>query len=1047
MRKITFIILYISALCCNAQNLSLRNYGIEDGISQSFIYSLNQDDKGYLWIGTGEGLVKFDGHNFQTITSGDSLSEDFVATSYKDNNGKIWYGHQNGGITCFDNGTFKKINVSKIPANIITSIKEHQGTIWYSTQSNGLVKIDSKDKLTNYSTAFRDKLVFDFQFTNEGNLLVATDLGLLLYEMVDGFPRFSKNISEIPEGQINKIIKYTDSNEYWICTNDFGLIKLTIDYRKKDYISTKSIGDTYGINMASVLSIFFDSNENLWIATDGNGVYKAAKTKSGYSEFVNIIGLNKELEISGVIYEDRENNIWIGTSGNSLATIKDNKFEIYPVIDTLVNESVSTILVNDSLRIFGLKGVLIKENFVTNKRTSYTNLEGLPNDLITCSFIDRDQNYWIGTENNGIYVKYKNSNIFEEINYSGDNLANSVNAITGEKQFIWFATKFGLYRYNKITKDYFIYTTETELHHNNISHLYKEPNTPNLWVATLSNYLIRIKGTKIDSYEIKNSTQVLNITSLTSDDKGLIWLSTYGNGVYMFNKKNFTPFKNNNELLSQYCYSLIYKENSIWIGHRSGASKINLENSSVKIYQKDEGFYGDCNYNAIATNSSGNIWIGTTKGVCKYIPEKDKPNSIAPKTDFVSTIIFNNNTETINRDSKISLKNGVYKLKFNFIGLSFKESEKLTYSYKLEGHDLEWTEGDLNNFVSYNRVEPGTYKFKVKSCNSDGYCDENIASIDIFIDKPYWRKWWFILIVSTVLIYSIYLLIKFREKRQRNLQKYLETKLNERTREVVEKKNELETVHQDITDSINYAKRIQKAIMPLKRELNKHLPESFIFFRPRDIVSGDFYWFKRISEERIVIACADATGHGVPGAFMSMIGSTILEDASKRKSVDSPQDMMYTLEEEIVNMLSNEDGDEITRDGMDISICEINLKTQQVKVCSAMRPVFLISNGELIDVKSSRNPIGGGYSNKKQFEIETYQLKKGDMIYMFTDGYPDQFGGPKGKKYKTSRLKEVFDFMKDKKGKEQLNIISNNFDKWTENHDQIDDVLVMGIRL
>ena len=510
MRTFLSILLISFSLWGYSQNLSLRTYGIEDGISQSFIYSLNQDDKGYLWIGTGEGLVKFDGHTFKTITSGDSLSENYIATSFKDSNGKIWYGHQNGGITCIDNGTFKKINVSKIPSNIITSIKEYQGTIWYSTQSNGLVKIDSKDKLTNYSTAFRDKLVFDFHFTNEGNLLVATDLGLLLYEMIDGFPRFSKKITEIAEGQINKIVKQVDSNDYWICSNDFGLIKLTIDFSKKEYISTKSIGNTYGINMTSVLSIFFDSNENLWVATDGNGVFKASKTKTGYSEFVNIKGINNELEISGVIYEDRESNIWIGTHGNSLATIKDNKFEIYPVIDTLVNESVSTILVNDSLRVFGLKGILVKENFVTNKRVTYSLSEGLPNDIITCSFIDADQNYWIGTEHNGIYVKYHGSNIFEEINYSGDNLANSVNAITGEKQFIWFATKFGLYRYNKITKDYFIYTTETELHHNNISHLYKEPNTPNLWVATLSNYLIRIKGTKIDSYEIRNSTQVHN---------------------------------------------------------------------------------------------------------------------------------------------------------------------------------------------------------------------------------------------------------------------------------------------------------------------------------------------------------------------------------------------------------------------------------------------------------------------------------------------------------------------------------------------------------
>jgi serine phosphatase RsbU (regulator of sigma subunit) len=323
------------------------------------------------------------------------------------------------------------------------------------------------------------------------------------------------------------------------------------------------------------------------------------------------------------------------------------------------------------------------------------------------------------------------------------------------------------------------------------------------------------------------------------------------------------------------------------------------------------------------------------------------------------------------------------------------------------------------------------------------------VTLNIRVKPPIWKTWWFSLLSILVAAFAVYVIIKFREKKQKQLQEYLERELAARTKEVVEQKEVIEIKNRDITDSINYAKRIQTSMLPPVKRLQQHFSGSFVFYHPRDIVSGDFYWFDQINDTKFTIVCADSTGHGVPGAFMSMIGSTLLKDICTREANNAPSKVLQALDNELRNTLNQnlEDGTK-PGDGMDIIVCEIDLKTHYVRYASAMRPMIIYRNGEEVFVKGSRNSVGGHYDKEDNlFEDEGLQLSKGDIIYMFSDGYSDQFGGPMGKKFKMVRLKNLLQDIHTKPMDEQCIHVKNTFHLWKENYEQVDDVLFMGIKI
>jgi serine phosphatase RsbU (regulator of sigma subunit) len=498
-------------------------------------------------------------------------------------------------------------------------------------------------------------------------------------------------------------------------------------------------------------------------------------------------------------------------------------------------------------------------------------------------------------------------------------------------------------------------------------------------------------------------------------------------------------------LLSNYSYSILAdKENNIWIGHERGISRYNQNTGITKVIGTGFAGNGMCNQNGIYESPDGKILIGTTEGLIIYDRLKDQNNQIAPINNINSVTI--NNVEYQYQPSFSLPYKKRYNVKISFTGINFSDPGKVYYSTFLENYEDDWTEITDQREVSYS-LRDGRYKFNLISVNEDGLEQEKPLTLEVNIKKPFWRTWWFILLLISIVTGIVIMIIREREKAQKKIQEYLEKELEARTKVVMKQKTELELQNLEITDSINYARRIQSSILPDIKRLKEHFRDAFVMLYPRDIVSGDFYWFDKTDDDTFILVCADSTGHGVPGAFMSMIGSTLLQDIVSRQRISKPSEILTMLDKQIFTILNQNLEEGVSNDGMDIVVCEFTLKNRHVRFSSAMRPVLLVMGGETYYIKGNRASVGGQTVQEKYFDDQEYYLNEGDIIYMFSDGLPDQFGGTDGKKMKVARLKNLVGDISGLPVKEQEEALEKFYREWKGNYEQVDDILFMGIQV
>ena len=249
----------------------------------------------------------------------------------------------------------------------------------------------------------------------------------------------------------------------------------------------------------------------------------------------------------------------------------------------------------------------------------------------------------------------------------------------------------------------------------------------------------------------------------------------------------------------------------------------------------------------------------------------------------------------------------------------------------------------------------------------------------------------------------------------------------------------------ELTDSIKYASYIQSALLPAPDLFQRLLKEYFIFFLPKDFVSGDFYWIGRHRNEIIVVA-ADCTGHGVPGAFMSILGISFLNEILGKGCFSSAAGILNQLRERVMKSLHQTGERNEQKDGMDIALCMFNPDTGALEYAGANNPFYLVRQGTLIEIRGDRMPIGINIVEEKSFTNHTLQLEENDMVYLITDGYPDQFGGPDEKKFKYKPFKELLEKISKKPMKDQKQLLENEMHQWMQNLKQVDDILVVGFK-
>jgi serine phosphatase RsbU (regulator of sigma subunit) len=307
---------------------------------------------------------------------------------------------------------------------------------------------------------------------------------------------------------------------------------------------------------------------------------------------------------------------------------------------------------------------------------------------------------------------------------------------------------------------------------------------------------------------------------------------------------------------------------------------------------------------------------------------------------------------------------------------------------------------------------------------------EPLKKISVLQEKEYW--YFTILGVFSILYWVIIYFRSDNEDYERELEK---------KNDVIEEKNK------DILSSIHYAKRIQRALLASDSLLKNHLPQHFIFYKPKDIVSGDFYWGDETPDGKFLLLTGDCTGHGVPGAFMSLLNISIIHELTFSQNISRPDLLLNAQRDAIIQSLNPEGSDELSRDGMDCVLCSFDFRNKKLEFACANNPLWLMRNGEITEFKADKQPVGLSAGVKKEFGLHTIDLQTGDIVYTFTDGFADQFGGDKGKKFRYAQLKEKLITIANLRMEEQVSVLEKTFNDWKGDLEQVDDVLLIGIKI
>jgi ligand-binding sensor domain-containing protein/serine phosphatase RsbU (regulator of sigma subunit) len=1086
-RQLLLLLLLTSVFSVSsyAQTTSFINYGVEQGLSQSTVQTIIQDGEGNLWIGTLAGLTKYNGRSFTTYSKKNGMAEDWVTSSFKDKSGDLWFGHWAGGVTRYNskNKAFEDMHLEEYTRfKIITSIMEDaKGYLWIGTEGSGVFIYDPTKKKM-FALSKKDGLVSDniYQVVTDhlGNIWIATDMGITLYDpKLDIGSKTSYSLLNSSNGLISdKVVRLAcvNGNEMWIGTADGGamMIPVSDNFSQKNpsaSIRNKTITFSAARGLAAnfVNALYEDNAHNVWIGTISGGVTKIIPFKStNRSEALNkaivkTYGTKQGLNYFNVnaIFQDRENNIWIGTD-IGLNQYRGDRFILLDQADGISNNIIwSTLCDKEGNLWFGTNDGLTKVSFTIDKVNkeekfkinTYTVKDGLSSNVILSCFQDSKGNMWFGTGFSGVCLLEKGQTRFKTYT-SADGLANDVVYAINEDANgnMWFGTKDGVSKYERESKSFRNFTTADGLGGNYVYRIFKD-GKGNLWFGALGGNLSVYDGSSFMKYDETNGIDHRFILAISEDKEHNIWFGSYGGGLFRFDGKTFKNYTTRDGMMTDSPYSIISDDNdNIWIGHNRGIEKFDPKSGHFSHYGRSEGFLGvETNPNATCKDQKGNIWFGTIMGAVRFSPSEDKLNIAAPQV-FISGIKVFMKDHDFPVTNKFTYDQN--HLTFVFTGISLTNPEKVLYQYKLEGFDKDWSPVAQNvNEAVYSNVPPGTYKFLVKASNNDGLWCEKPAEYTFTVKPPFWQTMTFYIGIVLFSVFGIYVFDVVRTRNLKAAKKKLEAMVEERTIELAVKNNELAEKNKDITDSIRYAKRIQETLMPSLHEIHKALPEAFILYRPKDIVSGDFVFYREIAskgEKILLVAAVDCTGHGVPGAFMSIVANHMLESAVDINPLSEPAEILNRLNKGMSARMQHSIQEYRIKDGMDIAFCTVNLTRMTMEFAGAYNPVYLIRNQIISEYKGDKISIGSfDEDSSKKYCNQTIPLKQGDSIYLFSDGYVDQFGGPTGKKYKSNQLKQYLVTIQHLNMNEQRESLENNIESWRGNLEQVDDILMMGLRI
>ena len=1011
------------------------NYGADDGLPQEDIFSIFQDAKGYMWFGTNSGAVRYNGREMKVFNEDQGLPGNSVRDIQQDSSGTMYFA-TTSGVAKFRGDTTTGILWKGISFNkIYIDSKDNR---WCMGDDG--VYLESLDGNTRYINAEYTLLPgVIYNITEDPvtrNILMATIGGVYMFDPD------KEQVTRLSDTDCYSI--YIDVNDsIWISTKE----GLTIT-RLSDLINDRRRTTFYNLNnrlhfpVEVVSDIITNSFGSIWLVTDSR-IMQVISTDQKPIIYEQEIGIKNNKILSFLI--DHEDNIWIGFSGGlQRLTNRKGLRNFYPAT---IDSYIYSVFQDNRQRMWitSDNGVFY---FDQDQLVNFTPRTGSNHTEFTGTLLP-DQNILLA-DNEGLFevnsrtLEISKHQSFPQIDQSVENIfvtsKGEIFLLTGINGVIYYFPDF--------------YSRPRELKNSFTANIFQLMEWKGKVIGGNNTGFVVFNG---EQFELMQGTECTIWSLYREEDK--IWVGT-DCGIGLVKDGNFDQMELttlDNEIMIK---SILPAKNRnyLWLGTNKGFSYFNTETQEFEftINTKD-GLSGDeITPGGLLMDNNDLLWIGTYHGISNFNIRAKSTRNYAPVCYIEQMFLNGDPVQPVNGSTFSHRENNFI---FEISALSFSDEASVEYEYYLRGTGNKYTSYHRGNEYRayYNNLPPGKYEFiyKAKGKNNIwGYTE----SFDFTIRKAWYDTWVFRILVIVLLVTLAYLFYIIRIRTIRSQKDKLEHQVREHTHELEMADTEL-SAQRDLTkiqigqigqqqktikDSIRYARTIQNSLLPSPDILKEKLPDHFILYKPRDIVSGDFYWFSE-QKNHYYIAAADCTGHGVPGAFMSMLGMAQMSDIVNKYPDIDPDSLLNELRSRIIQTLSQPDDPGTAKDRMDLLVCKIDSQNSRMLFAGANSPLYLVRNKELTEYKTDRMPVSV-HIMMQPFTGHEISLQPGDNIYLFSDGYADQFGGPNGKKFKHLPFKNLLISISDREMHEQGLQLDREFEQWKGDMDQVDDVLVIGLK-
>jgi len=990
--------------------MRFEELSIEDGLSQTIVLSIAQDNDGFIWFATEDGLNRYDGYHFSVIKHDPedpiSMAYNHLLSLFIDSRGILWIGTFNEGLDRYDSENnefvhfkFDKDDPTSISNGMVNCIHEDaNGDIWAGTDQ-GLNRLDfNTGKFTRYmhdpddpESLGADKVV-SLCHCSDGYIWAGTyGGGLCRLDLKTGkfknFRHAPDNPGSLPHNSVTALEVDSHGN-LWIGTNGGGVSLL--DMRTESFTNfAADPDDPDRLSHQAVFAIHEDTNGIVWMGTNGGGLNRYDPTTGKFMRFVNDPNDPTSISYNEIydIYEDRSGVIWLGTYGGGA-----NKFDLkrkkfvhfrydpnspntmgHPIIWSILEDEPGKVWIGThggGLDLLDRQTGLYK-NFRHDPDDPYS----LSADVVRVVYKTDDGTIWIGTNGGGICRLDRETGRFhcyrndpdDPSSISHDQIRSMFEDSEG---YLWIGTNGGgLNRMDRETGTFTRYVNDMDdpsSVSNDFIRVIFEDSDGGFWLGTQGGGLNRMdresETFKAYTRDSADSTSLNSdfVFSLLEDARGFLWMGTWGGGFSSFDreKETFTAYTDEDGLPSNSVYGALEDEyGNFWLSSNNGICRFDPRELVCKNYNERDGLQSnEFNGNSFFRSPSGEMFFGGTEGFNAFYPSEIKDNPYIPPVVITSFTKLNKEVrfdEPISDIDEIRLTHRDYVFSFEFAALEFSAPEKNRYAYKMEGLDQDWVYTDYEKrFATYTTLPAGKYTFRVKASNNDGIWNEQGASIDLVILPPFWQTWWFR--IAVVLMITGIFLVLYRRRVQ-----------------TMRMKIELQTAH-----------AAQMSIMPQSDPSMEGLGVSGICI-PASEVGGDFYDIFWIDDNKtkLGVAVGDVSGKAMQAAMIAVMSSGMIYSNTDEST--SPSEVAFRLNRSLYHK---------TNERMYTALCLATIDVPKKEVAytiAGFSAPLLKSNGTVSSLEGAGHGLPLGALVDSRYREDRIILQSGDVLVIFTDGVTD----------------------------------------------------------